>query len=136
MVAADLIPAMLREAARRTAGLNLTFVRANAEALPGEWSGAFDGVTVGATLNETHAPARVLHEAARVLRPGGSLWLMYLAHTAGPLQRLLSRLALGGLTFPAPAWVAAQLSGCRLEVAARFGAVRFEWWVRGAKLSL
>ena len=70
---------------------------------------SFDGVTVGATLNETRDPARFLAELERVLRPGGGLWLMYLARNGGPLQGLLSSPALGGLTFPDPAWVARRL---------------------------
>ena len=130
VVAADLSPAMLREAARRTAGLGISFVKANAEALPLPWAAQFDGVTIGATLNETHSPARLLSEAARVLRPGGGLWLMYLLDTAGPLQRLLTRPAFGGLTFPSPAWVGAQLPGCPLVMGVQYGAVRFEWRVR------
>lgn len=134
VMATDLSPAMLREAQRRTSGKpwaeRLTFQQLNAEALPAAWAAQFDGVTVGATLNETHSPARLLTEAARVLRPGGGLWLMYLPDTAGPLQRLLMRPALGGLTFPEPAWVAAQIPGCPLVMGAQFGAVRFEWRVK------
>ena len=61
-------------------------------------SGSFDGVSIGATLNETAHPRALLAEAQRLLRPGAQLWLMALARDATPKQAWLSRL--GGLTFP------------------------------------
>ncbi|MBZ9713679.1 class I SAM-dependent methyltransferase [Deinococcus multiflagellatus] len=125
VLAADLSAPMLQEAQRRQRGLGIQWAQLNLEAsgLPAH---RFDGVTVGATLNETHDPARLLAELARLLRPGGQLWLMYLRRTAGPLQAALARPALGGLSFPDPAWVARALPGLRLTHGLNVGAVRFE----------
>ena len=67
-----------------------------------------------------------MQELARLTRPGGQLWLMYLPRTAGPLQTALSRAALGGLSFHDPAWVARQLPGCQRTDLLHVGAVVFE----------
>lgn len=122
VVAADLSPAMLREAARREPHPGIEWVQANVEA-SGWLAGSFDGVAIGATLNETACPACLLSEAERLLRPGGRLWLMFVHRTGGPDQGLLSRL--GGLTFPDLAEVEAALPGCELRHALRAGLVQF-----------
>nr|WP_243398424.1 class I SAM-dependent methyltransferase [Deinococcus koreensis] len=133
VLAADLSPAMLREGARQQPAAEIDWAQLNIERsdLPAD---RFDGVTVGATLNETHDPARFLRELARVIRPGGQLWLMYLQRTGGPLQALLARPALGGLSFPDPAWVARQLPGCALTDGLSMGAVRFERYQKAAPI--
>jgi 2-polyprenyl-3-methyl-5-hydroxy-6-metoxy-1,4-benzoquinol methylase len=129
VLAADLSAPMLREGQRREPSARIDWALLNLEdsGLP---SGGFDGVTVGATLNETHDPARFLRELARVLRPGGQLWLMYVPRTGGPLQGLLSRPALGGLNFPDPAWVGRQLPGMTLVDGLGVGAVSFGHYVK------
>lgn len=129
VVAADLSAPMLAAARRRvrTPGVDWWLTNLEASGLP---DASFDGITVGATLNETRDPARFLAEMERVLRPGGTLWLMYLARTGGLPQQLLSRPALGGLTFPDPAWVARRFPGCTRTDAVRLGAVLFERYVR------
>ena len=131
VLAADLSPAMLAEAARQHPHPHIDWAVLNIEdsGLP---DARFDGVTVGATLNETHDPARFLRATARVLRPGGQLWLMYLRRTAGPVQGVLGHPAAGGLSFPDPAWVARQLPGCVLTHGLTTGAVRFERHVKTA----
>ncbi|WP_370293721.1 class I SAM-dependent methyltransferase [Deinococcus sp. KSM4-11] len=135
VLAVDLSPAMLREAARQQPHDHIDWAVMNVESndLP---EGRFDGVTVGATLNETHDPARFLQGAARVLRPGGQLWMMYLLRTAGPVQSVLSVPTLGGLHFPDPAWVSADLPGCTLVHGLTLGAVRFERYLRPPVASL
>lgn len=125
VVAADLSAPMLAAAQRRVREPGVDWLLANLEA-SGLPDASFDGITVGATLNETRDPARLLAELERLLRPGGTLWLMYLARTGGPLQAALSRPALGGLTFPDPAWVARQLPGSPRTGGLRLGAVVFE----------
>lgn len=121
VVALDLSPAMLRVAREREPSERITWRLGNVEAL-GVPEERFDGVTVGATLNETARPAVFLRALEAQLRPGGRLWLMYAAPPGGPVSRLLGRL--GGLTFPDAAWVQAQLPGCVLVHATRFGAVQ------------
>lgn len=127
VLAADLSPAMLREGQRREASPHIDWALTNLEdsGLP---DASFGGVTVGATLNETHDPARFLRELARVLRPGGQLWLMYVARTGGPGQALLR--ALGGLDFFDPAWTARQVPGLRRQMAFRSGSVQFEHFLK------
>lgn len=131
VLAADLSAPMLAEARRREPSPHIDWLLVNLE-VSGLPDAAFDGVTVGATLNETGDPARFLAELARLTRPGGQLWLMYLARTGGPLQAALARPVLGGLTFPDPAWVARQLSGCVRADLLRLGPVVFERYVRSA----
>lgn len=133
VLAADLSAPMLAVARKREPHPGIDWLLTNLEAsgLPGA---SFDGVTVGATLNETRDPARLLAELARLLRPGGQLWLMYLGRTGGPLQRMLSRPALGGLSFPDPAWVARQLPGFARVDGLRAGAVVFEHYLKESDL--
>lgn len=125
VLAADLSAPMLAEAQRREHSPAIDWAMLNLE-LSGLPDASFDGVTVGATLNETNDPARFLQELARLTRPGGQVWLMYLPRTAGPLQTLLSKPALGGLSFHDPAWVARQLPGCQRTDLLHVGAVVFE----------
>jgi SAM-dependent methyltransferase len=134
VLAADLSAPMLAVARRRearsdTEGSGIDWLLTNLEA-SGLPDASFDGVTVGATLNETRDPARFLAELARLLRPGGQLWLMYLGRTGGPLQQMLSRPAHGGLGFPDPAWVARQLPGFARVDGLRAGAVVFERYLK------
>lgn len=129
VLAVDLSAPMLREGARREPDARIDWAQLNMERsdLP---DASFDGVTVGATLNETRGPAALLAECARVLRPGGQLWLMYLRRTGGPLQSLFERPAAGGLNFPDPAWVARHLPGLTRTDGLGVGAVQFERYVR------
>lgn len=130
VLAADLSAPMLAEGARREPHPGIDWLLTNLEA-SGLPDASFDGVTVGATLNETRDPARFLAELARLTRPGGQLWLMYVGRTGGPLQRMLSQPAFGGLTFPDPAWLARQLPGCVRTDGLRVGVVTFERYVKG-----
>jgi Methyltransferase domain len=129
VLACDLSPAMLKVAQRREPSVHIDWALLNAEAsgLPG---GSFDGVTIGATLNETSSAEQMLRESARLLNSGGQLWIMYLARNGGPSQALLS--ALGGLSFPDPAQLQAWLPGLRRTDLARTREVVFERWVKVA----
>ncbi|GAA5501901.1 2-methoxy-6-polyprenyl-1,4-benzoquinol methylase, mitochondrial [Deinococcus xinjiangensis] len=120
--ALDLSPSMLHEAARREPYPQIRWHILNAEDTGLEVA-SYDGVTVGATLNETAHPAELLREAERLLRPRGQLWLMYVAHSGGWGQRLLAQL--GGLTFPDLTWIERQVPSLRLKHAVRFGRVEF-----------
>lgn len=123
--AIDISPAMLRVAAQRERSPLIHWRLADAERLPAPPS-TFDGVTVGATLNETARPPLFLRQLERVLRPEGTLWLMF-ACAEG-------RGRLGGLFFPDLAWVEAQLAGCALRAAVKVGPVQFaQFRKKGAK---
>lgn len=124
--ALDLSGPMLREAARRSPSPLISWQRVNAEST-GSPAASYDGITIGATLNETADPARMLREAARLLGPRGKLWLMY-ASAPGPAGRVLGRL--GGLTFPDLGWVERQLPGLWLTHATHFGGVQFALLVK------
>ena len=102
----------LREAERRAtaAGVGLELVQGDAHALPFAES-SFALVVVGASLNEFADPARAFAEMARVLAPGGRLWLMYARRARGLGRAMQALLGLGALRFPDPsevdAWAAA-----------------------------
>jgi len=95
--ALDLSPAMLRVARRRAQGLEgFVPLLARAEALP-LCAASLDGVAVGGSWNEFAEPAAVALEVARVLRPGGRLWLVFTHRSGSPLQRAFGQ---AGLRFP------------------------------------
>lgn len=95
--ALDLSPAMLDVARRRARGLEgLVPLLARAEALPLRTS-SLQGVAVGGSWNEFAEPETVALEVARVLKPGGRLWLMFTHRSSSPLQRVFER---AGLRFP------------------------------------
>jgi SAM-dependent methyltransferase len=110
--ALDASAAFLVEAGARAAaaGVAPTLVRGDAHALPYQ-GGSFDRVAVGATLNELSDPAGAVAEIARVLRPGGRAWFMYVRRAAPAGRPLQALLRLGGLRFPEPtdldAWATA-----------------------------
>jgi ubiquinone/menaquinone biosynthesis C-methylase UbiE len=140
VTAIDLSEAMLTQAAllsqaastTQTSANEIVFELANAEALPYS-DASFDGVVLGATLNEFADTSAGLRQCARVLAPGGQLFLMYLAEAEGGLGRLLQRLlALTGLRFPAREQVRQTLAaaGLVLERAELRRAVTFERFVK------
>ncbi len=129
VLAADLSSAMLDVARGRVHDPKVVWAYLNIED-SGMPDADFDGITVGATLNETHDPERFLGECARLLRPGGQLWLMYLTRTGGPLQQLLGHPGLGGLNFPDPAQVTRWLAPLTPVTAFSVGNVRFERHLR------
>ena len=127
VLASDLSPAMLKVAKRRERSPLIDYALLNAEA-SGLPASSFDGVTIGATLNETSSAEAMLRESARLLRGGGQLWIMYLARNGGASQAALS--ALGGLNFPDPAQLSAWLPGMRRLDLLRVREVVFERWIK------
>ena len=96
------------------AGL-ITLEQANAEALPYPDS-SFDGVVLGATLNEFNSTRAGLLECARVLKPGGKIFMMYLRQSETGLGRLVQVLfELGQIRFPNRETVQATLREAGLE---------------------
>lgn len=88
VTAIDISKAFLMRAAQNTSDLEIVFEQANAEALPYADS-SFDGVTLGATLNEFFHTNAALAEIARVLKPGGKLFMMYLCESDTSFGRLV-----------------------------------------------
>ncbi|WP_350242649.1 class I SAM-dependent methyltransferase [Deinococcus sonorensis] len=127
VLACDISPAMLREARRREHSPRIQWALLNAED-SGLLDASMDGITVGATLNETASPEAMLRECARLLKPGGQLWLMYLSRTAGPLQTVLGHT----LHFPDPAELSPLLPGLQRVHLLRMGSVTFERWEKRA----
>ncbi len=102
VIAIDISMPMLEKTRERLAGLNLpvTLERANAEAMPYE-AASFDGVVIGASLNEFASTRAGLLECARVLKPGGKLFMMYLRRSDTAFGRLVQLgFASSGVRFP------------------------------------
>ena len=74
VIGVDLVPELL-EQARKRAPANVELVEADAVALPFD-DGSFDLVVSGRTLHHVARPERVLAEAVRVLRPGGTMLIV------------------------------------------------------------
>ena len=90
LVGVDLSDAMLRAARERAAtariGRRVTFRRANARRLPFR-RGAFDLVISNSLLHHLPDPVPTLDEIARVLAPGGSVFIRDLRRPARPRLR-------------------------------------------------
>ena len=83
-------------------GVEATFVHADVRVLPYR-DGVFDALVCGGSLNEFTDLPGTLQEFARVLRPGGRMWQMYLTRAErwpGQLGQGLVRLS--GLRFVTP----------------------------------
>jgi 2-polyprenyl-6-hydroxyphenyl methylase/3-demethylubiquinone-9 3-methyltransferase len=79
-----------------------TLVQADVSAMPFE-DACFDAIVCGGSLNEMLDLPACLAELARVLKPGGRMWQMYLRRAEGPLGRLLQGLLrLSGIRFIEP----------------------------------
>jgi SAM-dependent methyltransferase/DNA-binding transcriptional ArsR family regulator len=115
-VGLDLSTAALRLARTRVHGLGLAhceFQCGDMYGLPWE-ADAFDTLTIDRVLAGAERPLAVLHEAARVLRPGGRLLViegydaLEACTGANPLQQLRAWLAGAGLSLQ-------RLAPCELE---------------------
>ena len=100
----DLSGAFLAVGARRLArdGIAATLLQADAHDLP-YGDATFAAVTIGGTPNELRDRPAAFAEAARVLRPGGRLWLMASIRGEGAFARAWARLlGLSGLDLAGP----------------------------------
>jgi ubiquinone/menaquinone biosynthesis C-methylase UbiE len=93
----------------------ITLEQANAEALPYADS-SFDGVVLGATLNEFNSTRDGLLECARVLKPGGKIFMMYLSQSEIAWGRAIQFLfEIGQIRFPNREMVRSTLAEAGLE---------------------
>ncbi|HWM07373.1 MAG TPA: methyltransferase domain-containing protein [Actinophytocola sp.] len=114
----DLSPAMLARA--RARGTDATLREMNAEQLAFP-DGSFDVVVLSYVLSVVADPARALTEAARVLAPHGSIWILgkFYESPPGPSRRVASVLrrrssryiSIGIAGCPRPFWSRRTVSG-------------------------
>lgn len=129
VIGIDHSAAMLAEARRRAraAGLRISYLRAEAQALP-LVAGAAAGVLIGGSLNEIGDLSACLTETRRILAPDGRFVTMALARARTPTGRLLQRtLGSGGISFWSPEELTAHYARAGLRVAGlwRYGVVLF-----------
>lgn len=116
--ALDFSLAFLREAQRYAGrdGVTPTLVQADVRALPYR-SGVFDALVCGGSLNEFTELPKTLAEFARVLKPGGLMWQMYVTRAEGWPGRIgQGALRLLGLRFVSPEALEAQTAPLGLEL--------------------
>ena len=115
VTAIDISKPMLVQAQKLTTQPTISFEQVNVEALPYPDS-SFDGVVVGASLNEFFDTRLALAEMARVLKPGGKLFMMYLRQSDTGFGRFAqTAFKLSGIRFPNREAVAATLLERGLE---------------------
>jgi SAM-dependent methyltransferase len=104
VIAIDMSLPMLRKAREKAIAekTDLYLVQADAENMP-FFSASVDGLAIGGSLNEFRDPAKALYESRRVLRKGGTAFLMYLLRAETFMGATLQRLSgVGGLSFWSP----------------------------------
>lgn len=100
-VALDFSKVMLTEARLKAEAdqTNILFIRADAREMP-FFGKTFDGLIMGGTLNELTDELKVLFECRRVLKQGGTFFMMHLVKANHWVARLLQSSAeLGGINF-------------------------------------
>lgn len=137
VTAIDISKPMLEQAQKLTPQPDITFEQVNVEALPYADS-SFDGVVVGASLNEFFDTRQALAEMARVLKPGGKLFMMYLRESDTGFGRFAqTAFKLSGVRFPNRDAVGAMLleRGLERTRAELRRAVTLELFVRTGRTS-
>ncbi len=115
VTAIDISKPMLEKAVARGNNQNISYEHANVEYLPYP-DQSFDGVVVGASLNEFHDTKRALEQMARVLKPNGKLFMMYLCQSDTSFGRFVQApFKLSGVRFPNRTWIAQTLSQLGLQ---------------------
>jgi ubiquinone/menaquinone biosynthesis C-methylase UbiE len=100
VVAIDISRFMLEKALARGNNEGIVYEQVNAEYLPYP-DQHFDGVVMGASLNEFHNTRRALEQTARVLKPEGKLFMMYLCESETSFGRFVQApFRLSGVRFP------------------------------------
>lgn len=118
VIAIDHSQGFLRRLLHRAAmdGVHVAAVRALAQRLPVR-DGHADAVVVGGSLNEIGNRAGALSEAARVLRPGGRLFVMSLTQATSPAGRVVQRtMRASGIVFPSAQTMVEEIEAAGLKV--------------------
>jgi ubiquinone/menaquinone biosynthesis C-methylase UbiE len=101
LIALDFSKEMLSEARKKCLedDVDCFLLRADASELP-FFSSSLDGIVCGGSLNEFYDPAKVLYEFKRVLKSGGSVFMMHLLSADTWYGKLLQEpMKAGGLHF-------------------------------------
>lgn len=101
IVAIDISKAMLQEARKKASKeeADLFLIRADARTMP-FYAGMFDGLMMGGTLNELTDELKVLYECRRVIKKGGTFFMMHLLKADSIAGKLLQGPAgWGGVKF-------------------------------------
>jgi len=101
VVAIDISKAMLKEARKKASdeGCDMFLIRADARTMP-FYAGMFDGLMMGGTLNELTDELKVLYECRRVIKKGGTFFMMHLLKADSIAGKLLQGPAgWGGVKF-------------------------------------
>ncbi len=118
VIAIDHSKAFLRRLLHRAAmrGVQVAAVRSLAQRLP-VIDGHADAVVVGGSLNEIGDRATALREAARVLRPGGRLFVMSLTKATSPAGRVAqTTIRASGVAFPSAQATIDEIEAAGLKV--------------------
>lgn len=101
VVAIDISTAMLQEARKKASKeqSDLFLIRADARSMP-FYAGMYDGLMMGGTLNELADELKVLYECRRVIKKGGTFFMMHLLKADSIAGKLLqSPAGWGGVKF-------------------------------------
>ncbi len=118
VIAVDHSRAFLRRVLHRCAmsGVQVAAVRALAQHLP-VVDGHADAVVIGGSLNEIGDRRAALAEAARVLRPGGRLFVMSLTKAGSRVGRILQGVVSpSGISFPGVDQTMAEIETTGLKI--------------------
>ena len=101
VVAIDISKAMLQEARKKASkeDADMFLIQADARTMP-FYAGMFDGLMMGGTLNELTDELKVLYECRRVIKKGGTFFMMHLLTADSIAGKLLQGPAgWGGVKF-------------------------------------
>ena len=129
VVALDFSLPMLKKAREKAASekAEVFLLQANAENLP-FFSGTFDGLIMGGSLNEFGDPAKALYEARRVIKSDGRMFIMYLLRAETIIGSAMQKLTgIGGINFwnKSESEQLFERTGFQIEKSLKLGIVHF-----------
>jgi SAM-dependent methyltransferase len=102
-------------------------LQANAENLP-FFSGTFDGLIMGGSLNEFGDPVKALYEARRVIKSDGRMFIMYLLRAETIIGSAMQKITgIGGINFwnKSESEQLFERTGFQIEKSLKLGIVHF-----------